>query len=250
MPSNSLSYIRFSSRCSDIRKHLATVRASLSYTAREVHQNRVHNLSLAEVLDLTASQHPYLNKKTDGFRNACRRAEVNTYEFAFHRLYSFFGEYCKGILKEAFLRAPMLIIEKSDASLKFHEIVKLGSYDAIGARMVETVFRRLEGESSSRRMLERLVSGMGVELPAEPFATTLGYLEARHLIVHNAGLTDKRFCDQYIHLFPGTVGVGAKLNLNSGVTFKAIDSVDTFLKSVDEQIVSAGFAEAKNGPPP
>src|SRR5690349_13154071 len=62
-------------------------------------------------------------------------------ELAVQLLYTHFSEYLRGILLEMYAKRPLEVVDKAQSTLRFHELVRLGSYQAICAHMVDHVFR-------------------------------------------------------------------------------------------------------------
>jgi hypothetical protein len=82
-------------------------------------------------------------------------------------LYIHFGEYCQNALGEAYTTNPLLVVGSFEGAIKYHEILKLGDYDRIGDHMVEAVFKKLEGERSSKITVEKLVSSLKLEIETD-----------------------------------------------------------------------------------
>jgi thermostable 8-oxoguanine DNA glycosylase len=128
--------------------------------------------------------------------------------------------------------------------IKYHKIIKLGDYGRIGDHMVEAVFKKLEGERSSKRTIEKLVSSLKLEIETDAIDGALGYLEIRHLLVRRAGKVDQAFCDRFGHLLNVPMHHGSKLHLPSGLTTKAYLAVGSMLAEIDKNLIAKAVAKA------
>jgi hypothetical protein len=165
-PGSSLALNRLLSRTATMSEHLDFIHAAL------------------DALESTARENPD-SKSVLYRRNAINHARVRNVELVFHMLYAHLNEYLRNILREMYKKRPLEIINKHQGSLKFHEIVKLGSYDKICDKMVDDVFRTLE-TPSIRSTVRRLVGHTKVLKDDKPFRDMVMYIEMRNLLVHNS----------------------------------------------------------------
>jgi len=101
------------------------------------------------------------NKKVDGA--FARFAMKRNLELLFQQLYTQLNEYLRSILSEMFQKKPIEIVGRfHGASLKFYEIVKLGSYDAVCEHMIEQVFRDLANKNrNTKSLVKQIISKTG-----------------------------------------------------------------------------------------
>lgn len=166
------------------------------------------------------------------------------FEHAAITLYRYFGEYLKGVLEEMYAKDPMTVVGKVQGnSLQFHELVALGSFQAISRNMIDTTFRRLEDERSTTKLFDRILGHTKINVPKDKKDEALKHLEMRHLFIHNNGKCDVPFEKNYgVHF---RIKAGDDLPTNYKTTSTAIAAVVTLLKDVDQQLIAAGFIPAR-----
>jgi hypothetical protein len=177
--------------------------------------------------------------KTSHHRTISNHAIVRNAEQGLQLLYSHFSEYARRILREMYDIRPLTIVDKAHGSLRFHEIVNLGSYEAVCDHMVEHVFRTLEGQRSTRALVEKILDKTGVAISDPVMKGGLAYIEMRHLIVHNSSLVDDRFAGAYGAVF--RVKAGDKLNSSLGLAKKAVRAIEALCLEIDRGLVAKGF---------
>ena len=131
--------ILYRSRINHIEHHLEVIDASLEVTARILAAKGSPDLSVAASLGLSVKAYPTLRLPAKQSINLINRTRRNNAEYTLIALYTAFGEYCKNLLKELYKTKPLLVVGKAPGSVQYHEIVKLGSFDAVADCMVEQV---------------------------------------------------------------------------------------------------------------
>lgn len=133
-----------------------------------------------------------------------------------------------------------MVVGKAQGALQYHEIVKLGSFDAIADFMVEQVFKRLEGERNTIKTIQRLLDGTGVALDSVVLDEALAFFEVRHLLVHQSGLIDQAFYSRHAAFLRVPTKVGGKLPLTVGFARRGIEAVSTLVELIDNQLIQKG----------
>jgi len=228
---------KYLSRKQDTESHLQIVDGAMDIMAGNIKLSPSQDTSINEILGLSKKKYSALKAKPTQSTAIFNRAKVNNSEFALCRIYTHFGEYCKNILRELYDLNPMLVVGKGPGALQYHEIVSLGEYDLIADHMVEAVFKKLESERSTLKTIQKLISGTNVTIPEAILHEALGFFEIRHLLVHQAGIVDKSFCDRYPDLLRVTTCPGAKLPLTFGLAMRSIKSITLLLETIDSQFL-------------
>ena len=140
-------------------------------------------------------------------------------ELTLQLLYTHLNEYLKSILSEMFQKRPLQIVDKAQDTLQFQEILRLGTYEAVCNHMVDRVFRKLQNDRSTRRLIERILARTGANLDCDVLDDAMWYIDIRHLIVHNSGIVDQQFTINYTHKRK-YVKEGGKLPINEGMAKK------------------------------
>lgn len=228
---------RFRSKAQYLEMYLEAMDAAARVTSNLL--GHVENIekNIDEALPINCSKYSRLNHPTkDRARiyNYCRAKNSHS---AIVEIYGYFSEYMRDILKEIYKKNPMHVVRKSQKLLNmtFADLAKFNTLSDLHEKMVDDVFRSLENERSTMKLIEKILSGTGVNISASDKKSVLPYLEMRHLIIHNNGKIDTEFEGKY----------GATLNVKAGekvpTVFRnaeaAIKSVRAFMKKIDNELV-------------
>lgn len=180
--------------------------------------------------------------KTSRHRSVTNHAIKRNAELAIQLLYPHFTEYLRSLLREMYDVRPLDVVGKAQASIRFDEVVRLGSYKAICEHMIDRVFRSLEGQRNTRKLLSKVLEKTGVEVDRGVLQDTMMYMDMRHLIVHNSSLVDEDFQQSY----GSTLGakVGRRLKVDLGTAKKAVGAVEHLCVQVDRGLVTGGYVRA------
>ena len=221
-PRSSASFIKLGNRLSLTSQHMDIVNKALS----EITAKRKPDSALA------------------------RHAITRNTELTIQLLYTHLSEYLRSILAEMYKKKPLEIVGKiqgGQANLPFHEIVNLGTYEAICQRMIDQVFRTLESQRSIKNLIEKILDRTGVEINPKQLEDAMFYMELRHLIVHNSSMVDCKFNDAYKHKLPNA-NLGSKLPISLGLARQAIKSIFDLCQNVDRGLVSKGYLDLHSTP--
>jgi len=167
-------------------------------------------------------------------------------EYIILELFGAFSIYMRDITDEMYQKDPIKIVGKvnSGSTLTYVEIIKLGSFNKIREKIVNEIFRKFENERSTIKLVDKILSHTDVVVPDSLKDTALMYLEMRHLFIHNKGKADEKFKNKYGENVK--LKTGDKLPTNFKVVSKAIDTVNRFAKSIDEQLISKNNIDKLN----
>lgn len=139
---------------------------------------------------------------------------------------------------------PMAVVGKSQGnSLQFHELLALGSFQAISRKMIDATFRRLEDERSTTKLFDRILGHTKIAVTQAKKDEALKHLEMRHLFIHNNRKCDASFEHSYGSHFD--LKDGDDLPKNYKATSAAIAAVLVLLKEVDQLLIAAWFIPAR-----
>lgn len=164
------------------------------------------------------------------------------YELALISSYSDFSEFLEGTLQELFLTKPLLVAGKAskDATLKFHEIVKLGSWEAVTEKIIAQAFRKLEQQQSTPKLIDDVLEGTDIALDAELKNRALAFLELRHLYVHAQGKADEEYVRKYGNVIASKSKTKVKLNLK--ILVDGMNAVEELASVVSIELLRKGLA--------
>ena len=190
------------------------------------------------------------SRKTEGGfshqdRQIANHAIARNAEIAVQFAYGHFIEYLRAVLREMYYKRPLEIVGKAPSTLAYHELVKLGSYEAICNYMVDQVFKSIEGKRNTRALLLKILDKTDVSITEEVMANALMYVEVRHLLVHNTGKVDSDFAARY----------GSRLKVREGQTLKgniggskdALKAIANLCLEIDQGLQKGAFIDAVGG---
>lgn len=244
---NSKSYQSFDGKIRSLKQHLQLLDVSLTRANKVCSRNKGNGKMIADTLYSDIGTHPQLNipnKKLDIMRTfATSRKKVN--EQAIIELYAYFSDYLSSIIRELENTRPQQILtmipSDAEVSLKYSDIFKLASYDKILDEISQRVYRALENERSSPKLLRKFIKTLSLNIPVNLQEDALTYLEVRHLIIHANSRADNKF-----HRLNqrGLVKVNPSnqvLTINYAMSSAAIIKVQELCKKLDEEIVIKGL---------
>jgi hypothetical protein len=239
--SKSLDKLR--NRLSMVKAHMDIVDVALISLEKVADNSKSTGKPLFEALGLPKSYEKRIKLKANNYRQITNHAKARNAELVIQVLYTHFTEYLRSILREMYDHKPLEIVDKckgKDAgSIKFHEIVKLGSYDAICDYMVDQVFRSLENQRSTQVLLEKILDKTDVTPDPSILRPAMMYMEMRHLYVHNSGVIDENFERTFSDLLPSKTGT--KFNSSIGLSLKAIKAIENLCAEIDQGLIEKGY---------
>lgn len=239
-----ISHQRFRARTEYVLQHLQVVDVAMTKLFGITSQAHGQGLTLLQALNVTSGRHDRLNHPADHDARIFNFSRARNAEHSIVALYGHFSEYMRSILGEMFDVSPLIIAGKSPGTLQFHEIIRLGSFDAIKDKIVDTVFRKIENERSTIKLLEKIIDHTGVHPDPVLQSNALMYLEMRHLFIHNHGKADDTFVTRYGASMKITQE-GQSLPTRSRVAEAAVKAVVALVRDIDTQLIAVGCMTAR-----
>lgn len=189
------SFQKFRSEIQYLKQHLQVIDASLTNSGRLLGVHKSKSDKITKVLGINAAKHDILNHPVSDYPRIFNYTRAKNSEFSIIELYSAFSMYMKSILAEMYKHNPLKIVGKASGNPNFSyvDLVKFGSYEKIEEEIIARVFRKLEDERSTTKLLEKILSHTEIKLPDALRINALMYLEMRHLFIHNDGKADEHF---------------------------------------------------------
>jgi hypothetical protein len=203
-----------------------------------------HGKTFSEALPINCNGYAKLNHPSDHRARIYGFCKSKNYKNAIIETYAAFSEYMKNILKEMYETAPIQVVGKSKKilNLQFHEIVNLGDFESIKNKMIADVFRSLENERSTIKLIDKIIDGTGVSITDYDKNAVLPYLEMRHLFMHNNGKIDEKFESNYGAAFG--LNKNNKVPTNYDNASKAILETSKFVKKLDQELLNQNHIQA------
>lgn len=184
-------------------------------------------------------KHTKLGTRTnsDQSRRLAMNHLKNTVRTAFlKRLYETTSIYFRDLLKSATdkgMDSDKLIGEHS-INMSSRELIRIGDYDKIVEKISNSIFRQLENEKNTKKLIEKIDKKLGLGIGSEIISNALPYLEIRHLLVHNEGKADKDFCETFPFI---TAEENKSIKLTNDIINNARTALVTLIKEFDKKVV-------------
>lgn len=243
----SKSYQSFDGKVRSLKLHIQLADIALSKANKKCLRNKNNGKTIGETLGSTTVKHPQLNipnnPKDIGRVFATSRIKIN--EQAIIELYAYFADYVSGVIREFENTNPNrilgLIPPQTPTDLSYKDVFVLGNYGSILDEIAKRVFRSLEDERNTSKLLKKFIKTTKQNVPVNIQQDALVYLEIRHLIIHNNSKADTKFNSMNNH---GLVAVhlgNKKIAINYALTNSAIDAVSLLCKTMDDELVRLGL---------
>lgn len=236
----------FRSRIEYLKQHLQVSDSAYRQTIKALQGYPVKKDTIHKALALPSGTHEKLNHPVSEYVRIFSYSRSKNVEFAIIELYNSFTSYLKALLTEMYEYNPVLVVNKAASKGKLEitylRLIELGDFDKIKAEMISQVFRRLEGERSTIKLLDNISNNVQVDKAIK--AEALTFLEMRHLFIHNSGKADGDYVKLYGRRF--SLKHGEKLPTTYETTLSAIDSVIKLCTAVDKKLIEDGFVDKRH----
>ncbi len=239
------SFQTFRSEIQYLKQHLQVIDASLISSARSLGQYKPKTDKITKALGINPSKHDILNHPVSDYLRIFNYTRSKNAEFSVIELYNAFSVYMKSILAEMYKHNPLQIVGKAtgNPNFSFIDLVKLGNYQKIEEEMITKVFRKLEDERSTTKLLEKILNHTTINLPDALKINALMYLEMRHLFIHNNGKADEHFVTEYGDNL--SVKVNHKLPTNFDTVSNAIQTVYHLIEFIDKELINENLVDKR-----
>jgi hypothetical protein len=131
--------------------------------------------------------------------------------------------------------APKRLIGGHAMSFEANQLLDCNSIDDVCRLVSDALFRKLEQERSTIKLLTSLNAKLDLCVPERVIQDSLPYLEIRHLLVHRDGVADQSYCDR----FPSMMFLpGKKIRLSHGLVRSARERITVLVESFDSCAVA------------
>ena len=235
------SNVRFFSRAAHLNVDLELADVVSRAIAKGTLSTGVNGLIFDDVI---LAQHPGLAGRANtetGRNSAASHLKVTLCEAFIKNIYEDMTQYFLEILRGAANNGfdSNRLIGEHKVTFESNDILLAGSWDKIVSMVAESVFRRLEGEKSTKELIRKFNTKLNLAASQEKIDAALPFLEIRHLLVHKDGCVDKAFC-QAFPTFSGAV-VGNKIKLDYALVQKTRTAIYELIVEFDERIVACNI---------
>ena len=222
---------------------------------RDMKKYPKRNECLSTALKVDLTKYDALNHRVSHAKGILNQTINRRFEYAICQTYSFFTEYLHTILFEMYKhnrKQVLTTIMKSfenpeNASnvkvMSIYEIVSLGTYENIEKRIIDDIFRKLEDERSTRKLLQKILkcAGLTTKINDSTIDQTLQYLELRHLIIHHKSIVDDKYATTYGTLFTPQLVTGDKIPRTFETCKNTYENTLILCKLIDNELINNGF---------
>jgi hypothetical protein len=237
----SKSFQTFRSEIQYLKQHLEVIDACMSFSTFGLRKYKTKTDTITKALNIAVGKHDTLNHPVSEHVRIFNYTRAKNAEFSYIEIYNAFSVYMRSILGEMYLHNPLQIVGKAtgNPSFNFVELVKLGGYEKIQKEMIDKVFRKLEDERSTVKLLDKVLSHTEIQIPIALKANALMYLEMRHLFIHNNGKAD----DVFVQAYGDSISIKAnnKLPTNFDTLSVAIQTVYNLIDFIDKELIKKGL---------
>jgi hypothetical protein len=195
---------------------------------------------------VNAQQHPRLASRTVSVHNrtlAANHLKATLCASFLKDIYEDMTQYLLEILEAAARHGldPNRLIGEHKVSLEANDILAAGSWPNIVRVVSQSVFRKLEGERSTKNLLQKINTKLGLGVTQATIDAALPYFEIRHLLVHADGKADQKFCSAF-PAFGATAG--EKISLDHGILQEARVAIFALIDEFDQKVVAKNVVAA------
>lgn len=200
---------------------------------------------IAEALGYSSEKYTELNHPIRVNPRILNHSKSSTHQYTIIILHAHFSEYVKGLLSEVYRHNPLRVVGNDGGNIAYKRIVELGDIEKINREMIEVVFRKLENQRSTQKLLDEILRKGNAVVDDGIKHKAMAYLEMRHLFIHSSGIVDSQFVEKYSNVVAATEG--EKLPLGYPLVESAINSVRELCQKVDESMLAGGYVANRNG---
>ena len=117
------------------------------------------------------------------------------------------------------------------------DIIAAGNWDGVIKMISKDIFRKLEAKRNTTELLKELNNKLCLNVSETKINNVMPFLEMRHLIVHNDGKADSKFCER----FPVFAFVqGQNMSVDFQMVTNAREAIVDFINEFDSKAIAAG----------
>lgn len=191
-------------------------------------------------------------KQYDKLEKFVQRKQIHS---AMGQLYEFFTNYLHDIINEIRKYHPqkMLNILKDEQcnsiSLSMSQIKSMTTIDDVRKCVLESYFDKLQSTQHTQELYDKLVKHTDLIVNSSIKWRALGFMTFRNLLVHNKGIIDGHFEQNYKGILPETfrdkIIAGQELPLEMKILNDACNAVVNLCKSIDTQLIEKDLVKSR-----
>lgn len=192
---------------------------------------------------VNSASHPTLSRRSDsdGSRDiAIRHLKATIVSSVVKDLYEDVTAFLQEVLRAAAMKSvnPWRFVGEHEFKTGARELLSLGSWDGVVRHVSGIIFRRLEEERSTTKLLSLLSAKLGMQIDPAIIESAKPYLDARHRFVHHDGAVDSAFASEH----PGLgLTEGDYLPTTYAFVTDAQTAIRKLVEEYDRKLVAGNF---------
>ena len=198
---------------------------------------------IRNVFNLNQNEYVALNDTTEHTVNMIKSFQKDNIQHGIIRLYIIFSDYLRDILGELVIEKPEKLIQSfieknknNDLNMTYKDVIDKTTIEDIKQELVNRLFRALEEERSTNKLLDKIIKLLGISIDAETKKSALRFLDLRHLYIHNNGCIDKKYFEEYKIFIGQKTFNNQKIRSNITLFKDATNSIGKLAEEFDIQI--------------
>lgn len=192
------------------------------------------------------AQHPRLAARSNSMnsrKNAANHLKATLCSSFLKDIYEDMTQYLQDVLAAAARNGldPNRLIGEHKVTFEANDVLSAGGWPRVVEMVSVSVFRRLEGERSTKTLLQKINTKLDLGVTATKINAALPYLELRHLLVHADGKADQAFCTAF-PAFGATAG--QKVALDYRLLHRARLAIVALVTEFDQKVVAKNLVHA------
>jgi len=203
--------------------------------------------SVAEALGSTIDRHPYLERRKNNRKSRliCGNHLKHTLYVAFIKdLFEDFSEFISDTMTKAALKGIDPARFVGDVKLDIHTVdfLAVGNWESAVRLISDEIFRKLENERNTKELIKKSSVRLGLQIDQGTLDAAMPYLDARHILVHRDGKTDK----QYRHDYANIALNEEKIIVDFSFVARAKDTVTALALDIDQRIIASNLVRRQD----
>ncbi len=138
---------------------------------------------------------------------------------------------------------PDRLIGDHKFQIDANTLLSLGSWDSVLRRIADDLFRKLENERSTIKLINAIDAKLNLKLDMAVVESAVPYLDMRHILVHRDGIVDSEFAARHPQI---GLSAGQDFSLQFSQIADARDAINALVKQIDERVVSNNLLLAED----
>lgn len=203
------------------------------------------NLPMSSSLRAEKGKYPLLDKRknTNNSRSIVGgHLKYTVYSSYMKELYEEFTMYISEIVTVSANNGvdPNRFIGEHRFQVSASDLLSLGDWDSVIEFVSQNLFRALENERSTKRLIDQIDNKLGLNIEGQAKYDAMPYLDIRHILVHDDAKIGPEFVQKYPDFEYSTTPKG-RLKLNLSFCRDASIKVKALVDEIDQKIIGLGL---------